>query len=121
VLLPTGNIMLGWSILMMILLIYLATVLPYAVAFNIDFVSVFQASTFDSYSLAHVCGKPQLAASCNAACALSARRSNMQQTAIMHVCSQDPLLLNAPLDAAWCYACRATLQTRCLCWTSPST
>jgi hypothetical protein len=40
VLLPTGNIMLGWSMLMMILLIYLATVLPYAVAFDIDFVSV---------------------------------------------------------------------------------
>lgn len=39
VLLPTGNIMLGWSILMMLLLVYLATVLPYAVAFDIDFVS----------------------------------------------------------------------------------
>jgi hypothetical protein len=65
VLLPTGNIMLGWSILMMILLIYLATVLPYAVAFNIDFVSSFQASSFDSSTCLR---KQQLAATCSAAC-----------------------------------------------------
>ncbi|WIA23100.1 hypothetical protein OEZ86_010005 [Tetradesmus obliquus] len=37
VLLPTGNIMLGWNIVMLLLLTYLATVLPYAVAFKIDF------------------------------------------------------------------------------------
>jgi hypothetical protein len=113
VLLPTGNIVLGWSILMMILLMYLASVLPYAVAFGIDFVSVHQAilSTF--------LWSRQLAATCSAACLMSTSSSNMQQTVIVQSICQSRKVPNR-LPAAWCCDCRATLPTRCLCWTLPS-
>jgi hypothetical protein len=107
VLLPTGNIMLGWNIIMLLLLTYLATVLPYAVAFDIDLVScmVSAAAQYD------VC-RDRMIVLCAASMLPTA-------TFMAHPTAG---LVKCVLKTCCCSAaCRVTCQTHYQLWTLLST